>query len=281
MTKSISIIAGATLLTLGLTACGGDDASEGSNGSEGGGDAASFDLVEDGTLTVCSDIPYPPFEDHDDTAESGYSGFDIELVEAFAEGLDLDIAIRAASFEGLQSGLSLNAGQCDMVASAMTITPDREENIAFSDPYYESLQSLLVESGSDITGIEDLEGKKVAVQQGTTGAAYAEENATGAEIVSFPDDGAIGQAVNAGQVDAVLQDQPVNLNYTEDGSWTIIEEFATDENYGFGFKKDNTALVDAINEQLAAVQEDGTYDELYDKYFAEDGGDDEAATSDS
>src|SRR5690606_28397037 len=156
---------------------------------------------------------YPPFEDFDDSAPSGFSGFDIDIVQAIADGLDLELAVKDSSFDGLQSGLSLNAGECDMAASAMTITEERAENIAFSDGYYDSLQSLLVPEDSDIASIDDLAGKRVGVQQGTTGEAYTKENAPeDAELIAFPSNAEMFQAIQAGQVDALLQDLPVNVD---------------------------------------------------------------------
>src|SRR5690349_14497899 len=181
--NALKALAVASALGLALTACGSDGDSNGKdndNGNTGSSDTADLGLISDGTLTVCSDVPYPPFEDFDTSADSGFKGFDVDIVSEIADGLDLDLTIKDSSFEALQSGQSLNAGQCDLVASAMTITEDRKKNLDFSDGYYDSEQSLLVPADSDIKVIADLDGKKVGVQQGTTGKSYAEENAEGA-----------------------------------------------------------------------------------------------------
>lgn len=253
-----------------------DDGSSGDDGDSADVDTASLGLVTDGTLTVCSDVPYPPFEDFDDSAPSGFVGFDIDIVQYVADGLGLDLVVKDSSFDGLQSGLSLNAGECDMAASAMTITEERAQNIAFSDGYYDSLQSLLVPDDSDIASIEDLSGTRVAVQQGTTGEAYAQENTPDdTELVSFPSNAEIYQALLAGQVDAALQDLPVNVDNAAKGDFTIVEEYDTEETYGLAIKKDNDALVDAVNGQLTELRDSGEYDELYNQYFSEEG-----ATSD-
>jgi polar amino acid transport system substrate-binding protein len=254
--------AGALLLATTLSACGGDD------GGNGGGGGDSLDLINEGTLTVCSDIPYPPFE-----MESGgdYTGFDMDLMKEIAAGLDLELSVQDSSFDGLQSGLSLNSSQCDIVASAMTITEEREENIDFTEPYYDSKQSLLVPVGSDIASIDDLAGKKVGVQQGTTGKTYTEENAPDADIISFPSDGEMYPAIQAGQVDALLQDLPVNLSHTEDGKFEIVEEYETDEQYGFAVREEGSeALLEAVNGQLQELRDSGRYQEIYDSYFATD-----------
>ena len=162
---------------------------------------------------------------------------------------------------------------------AATITDERAENLDFSEGYYDSLQSLLVPADSDIAGIGDLSGKRVAVQQGTTGESYATENAEGAELVSFPSDAEMYQAILASQVDAVLQDLPANVPHTADGKFTIVEEYDTDETYGLAIKKGNTALVDAVNEQLTEMRDSGQYDEFYNQYFSEDAAGDEAEST--
>ncbi|AXH97335.1 ABC transporter substrate-binding protein [Ornithinimicrobium avium] len=270
-------------LVLSLSACGSDDGADAGDTGTGTGTgdvaAADLDLVTDGTLTVCSDVPYPPFEDFDESAPSGFSGFDIDIVQAVADGLGLDLAVKDSSFDGLQSGLSLNAGECDLAASAMTITDDRKKNLDFSEGYYDSLQSLLVPAGSDITAIGDLAGKKVGVQQGTTGEAYTKENAADADIIAFPSNAEMFQAIQAGQVAALLQDLPVNVDNAKksDGKFEIVEEYDTEETYGLAIKKGNTALVEAVDKQLGELRESGEYDTLYDKYFSAD---DAAASTD-
>ena len=158
-------------LALALTACGSDDSGTDSGTDSGSEGESSLSTVSSGTLTVCSDVPYPPFEDFDESSESGFKGFDIDIVQAIADGLELELAVKDSSFDALQSGQALNAGQCDMAASAMTITEERKAALDFSEGYYDSQQSLLVPEGSDIASIDDLHGVKVGVQQGTTGKA--------------------------------------------------------------------------------------------------------------
>lgn len=239
----------------------------GSSGGGGDKEAQSIDLVNSGTLTVCSDVPYAPFEDFDKSSPTGFKGFDVDLVSHIADDMGVKLAIKDSDFDALQSGLLLNSGQCDMAASAMTITPERAKRIAFSDPYYDSEQSLLVPVGSDIKSIDDLKGKTLGVQKGTTGESYAQEHVQGAKIVSMKDDGTEFQALKAGTVDALLQDLPVNLTHTEDGQFTIVQKYDTGEQYGFAFKKDNTALVNEVNKDLKKMKDDGSYQKLYDKYF--------------
>ncbi len=252
-------LAAVTLSALALTACGGDDSS-----ADGAADAG-LSLVSEGTLTVCSEVPYVPFEYVED---GEYTGFDIDLIREIATGMGLETEIQQQGFEAIQGGTAVSAGQCDLSASAVTITPERSERLLFSDPYYDSLQTLMVPAGSDIRSIDDLAGKRVGVQQTTTGAAYAQENVKDAEIVEYPGDGELFQAIQGGSIDAILQDIAVNTSHTKEGDFEIVEEYETDESYGFASKKENTALIEEVNAQLAELQDNGKYSEIYDKYFA-------------
>lgn len=256
MKRSLVSLAALAAVSVTLTACG----------SSGGTTAGGADLVKDGTLTVCSDVPYAPFEDFDKGSALGFKGFDVDMANAIAKGLDLKLKILDEDFDGLQSGLTLNAGTCDLVASALSITEDRKKHLAFTDGYYDSKQSLLVPDGSPIKSIDDLSGKKVGVQQGTTGKAYAEKNAKGADLVSFPSDAEEFQALKAGQVDALLQDLPVNRGHELAGGYTVVQQYDTGEEYGFAAKLGNDELVKEVNEQLAKLRKDGGYQKIFDKY---------------
>lgn len=265
-----NLIAGlaiAATATLALAGCAGSsDTEEPASGGDAGPD---YGLVTEGTLTVCSDVPYPPFEMEGGENGTGYTGFDIELLNAVAQKLDLELSVQDVGFDALQSGTTLAAGTCDIGASAMTITEERKASIDFSDPYYDSLQSLLVRTDSGIESIDDLAGKNVGVQQGTTGETFAAENAPEAELVQYPSDGELWPAIQAGQIDAILQDQPVNLEHEKaDDAYKIVETFETDEQYGFAFQKgERTELLEAVNGALQELRDDGQYDEIYDTFF--------------
>ncbi|HET9871120.1 MAG TPA: ABC transporter substrate-binding protein [Propionibacteriaceae bacterium] len=263
--KTRPLVSLAVLAALSVTAaaCGSSDSGTTKSGAQ---------LIKAGTLTVCSDVPYPPFEDFDKTSPTGFKGFDVDVISAIAKEMNLKVEIKDSDFNALQSGLALNSGQCDLAASAMTITPERQQKLGFSDGYYDSEQSLLVGADSGIASIDDLSGVKVGVQKGTTGQAYAEDHATGADIVVFPSDGEMYQALKAGQVDALLQDLPVNLDHQNDpnqsGKWQVVEKYQTDEEYGFAMKKTNTHLISEVDDALAKLKSDGEYDTIYNKYFA-------------
>ena len=242
---------------LSLTACGGGTEEE-----------SGLAMVNDGSLTVCSNVPFEPFEY---VVDGEYTGFDIDLTREIAKGMGLEYQVQNVGFDGLQSGTVLAARQCDMIAAAMTVTDERADKLAFSDPYYDSLQSILVKSDSGIASLEDLAGKKVGVQQGTTGESYARDNVPAdAEVMSFQTDAELFQSLQAGGVDAVLQDLPVNQDHTEDGKFTVAATFETGEVYAFAMKKSGSEeLAEQVNTQLAELRENGKYQELYDKYFTQ------------
>ncbi|MHA7294773.1 transporter substrate-binding domain-containing protein [Arthrobacter sp. HLT1-21] len=250
----------AAIGALALSACGGS--------AESAVDESGLGLVAEGSLTVCSDIPYAPFEYEED---GEYIGFDMDIMRAIATGMDLELEVVDVGFDGLASGAVLASNTCDVGASAITITEERAANLSFSEPYYDSLQSLLVPVDSDVASIDDLAGMQVGVQAGTTGESYTRENVpTDTEVIAFPSDAELYAALQAGNVAAILQDLPVNLSHTEDGTYTIAEEYETDEQYGFAMTKEGSEdLLAAVNEQLAELRDNGEYDEIYDTYFTE------------
>jgi polar amino acid transport system substrate-binding protein len=232
--------------------CGSSDDSTTGGGSSGGG-----------TLTVASDIPYPPFEQ----GKAGeYTGFDIELMEAIAEKLGRTAEFQDTSFETIFRDVA--QGKFEAVISAATITPEREKAVAFSDPYYLSEQAILVKEGSDITGLDDLSGKTVGAQQGTTGLELGKEKADAGELRPYPEGPDAVNALKAGTVEAVIIDAPVAQNAVEkSGGVEIAEKVPTEESYGIALAKDNTELLDEINKGLEEVISDGTYTTIYEKWF--------------
>lgn len=271
MWRSIAIV---LVLALGLAACPAEDDPGTDDGDDDevaeDVDAEELNLIQDGTLVVCTDAPYPPFEEEDPDAPSGYSGFDIDLLQEVADRLDLTLEVNNTGFDPIESGVAMNADQCDIAAAAMTITDERAENINFTEPYFSADQSLLAQGDANIGSLEDLAGQTLGVQSATTGEQYAEENSPeDTEIVSFESPADLFTALDAGQIDAILQDLPVNSERAaEDDSVEIVETFETGESYGFGARAEGKEdLVDAINEILDEMREDGTYDQIYDEYF--------------
>lgn len=233
-----------------------------------GDDAA---LVNEGTLTVCSEVPYEPFEFEDPSSPSGYSGFDIELMSAIATEMELEFVVANTPFDGIW--LQPAAGACDVVASAMTITEERAENALFSDPYFDAAQSFLVTLSNDGLTLAGTDGMKIGVQTGTTGEIYATENKpAGAELVSFDEGAALFLAIESGTVDAILQDLPVNgYRAAQDANFVVTETYSTDEQYGFGMALENDGLAGQINDALTALKDSGAYSDLHMKYFGTSG----------
>jgi polar amino acid transport system substrate-binding protein len=256
------VIAMLAAAALALAGCGGDDEQGAGSGAE-----TSVDLVNDGEITTCTHLPYKPFQ-----FEQGGKivGFDVDMIDLVAKKLGVGQAIVDTPFEGIQSGEDLNARKCDIAAAAMTITPEREEKIEFSAPYFDANQALLAKKGSGIKGLEDLAGKTLGVQSGTTGKMYAEENAPDdVELKDYEDVALELSSVKSGQVAAAVNDIPVLLDYVkENPELEVAAQFETGEQYGFGMKKGTSQelkrVVDQVIEQARA---DGTYDRLYEKWF--------------
>lgn len=253
--KALAVCA---VLAVVLAACGdGDDA--------GSGDTSELELVAPGTLTICTDVPFPPMEFEDSDTDLGYDGFDIELSAAIAEDLGLEPTVATPGWDAITGGLAFEDDSCDLAAASITITPERAENIDYSDPYFNSEQSLLVKKDSGITTWEELES--VGVQTGVTGEIYAQENWEGVEIVSFDDAAGPYLALDAGEVDGVIFDLVSQQGVADlDDTVVVVETYETDEEYGLA-TKDTPNLLAAINETLAKFQEDGTYEEIYGKWF--------------
>jgi polar amino acid transport system substrate-binding protein len=243
-----------------VVGCGSSDDDSSSSGS---GDFQS-ELITEGTLTVGSDIPYAPFEMG---KAPDYTGFDIDLVNDVAKRLDLDVKIQDTAFDTIFTDVA--QGKFDMVASAATITPEREQQVAFSDPYFESEQALLVPPGSDITSVEDLSGATVGAQDGTTGEAYANDETDAGQVRGFPTGAAAIAAVVNGQVEASIIDAPVAEEAASAGQtgFEVATTIPTAEYYGFAFSKNTPELLTAVNGALSDLIEDGTYEELFRKYF--------------
>jgi polar amino acid transport system substrate-binding protein len=242
----------------------------GCGGSASGTDADALtdvSLVFDGALTVCTDIPYEPFE----YEENGKpTGFDIDLVRKVADGLDADLDVIDVSFDDITSGESLNKEVCDVAISAMTITGERARVIDFSSPYFDAKQALITPRGSGLDTIEELSGRRVGVQKDTTGETYLSDFAPDDTlVVAFPDAAGLQEALAAGELDAAMLDNTVSGQFVSDNRrLKLAKEFDTGEQYGMAVKKDgNIPLLRAINSTLADLHEDGTYDKIYQKYF--------------
>ncbi|MCU0270403.1 MAG: transporter substrate-binding domain-containing protein [Acidimicrobiales bacterium] len=277
-TRLLAVVAAGTLL---FGACSDDSDDETTDAGDatsttaaGGADLsgllAEVDLVADGKLTVCSDFPYAPFE-YEDTDSGELTGFDVELVGAMAGLLGVESEFKDTDFDGILTQMA--AGNCDMVASAVTITEERAQSVDFTEPYFDADQSLLIRAEDEGTyaSLEDLAGKTIGVQTGTTGEEYANDNTPeGATIKSFGGADEMFLALTSGDVDALLQDFPVNAyQAVQDDSFVVTETFPTGEQYGMAVEKGDSALLEALDAALAETRSNGTYEEIYTSYFGE------------
>ncbi|WP_246836154.1 ABC transporter substrate-binding protein [Nesterenkonia sp. NBAIMH1] len=263
----------AGIAALTLTACG-DDGEDDAEEAEAESDV-DFDItvdaevttLQEGTLQVCSDVPYPPFEYYDEDGE--VVGFDIDIAQAIADAMDKDLEIIESAFEGIQSGVSLNAEQCDLAISSISITEERQGNMAFSDPYLDDNLGLLAAADSGIESLEDAEGAQVGVQQATTGADEAQE--MGLDTVEFVDSGLLIQGLEAGQVEAAVGNISI-LGYQAGDSdeFEFVEEIETGEQLGIAAQLENEELIEAVNDVLAQLEENGYMDELEQRWFESD-----------
>ncbi len=253
---------------LAISACGGDDDGD-TTAASGDGD---IQLIQEGKLTVCTHLPYEPFQFQDESGE--IVGFDVDLLNLLAEDLGVEQEIlNVGEWEQVTSGAVFAANRCDIGMGAMTITEERAQALTISDPYFDATQALIVKTGSGIKGLEDLEGQLVGVQTGTTGQDYGEAHAEefGYTTQNFEDLALQLNALKAGQIAAAINDNVPILSFVEENPDTeMVTQFDTGEQYGFPARKNDPnaeRLIERLNELLAQAFDDGTYDEIYEKWF--------------
>jgi ABC-type amino acid transport substrate-binding protein len=263
----LGLVAVLGAMTLILAACGSEE-DDGQPAGGGGDQGPQFDTIEEGVLQVGSCLDYRPFEFFEKGADEP-TGFDVELTETIASELGLEVEWVRADFETIFT--ALDSGQFDMVAAASTITPERQQTVDFSDPYYNARQALTVASDSGIGGTSDLgEDHTVGVQKGTTGKSWAEENLApnGVTIKTYTAITDAFTSLEGGAIDGILNDEPSSAAEIENRpGLELVESIDTDENYGLALSKDNPDLTVAVNEALQAVIDDGTYQQIFEKYF--------------
>jgi polar amino acid transport system substrate-binding protein len=256
----IAMIA-ALFATALVAGCGDDDDAT----TEKTAGTADIQTIEEGVLTVGTDAPYEPFliglpDDPD------FSGYEIELFNAIAEDLGYEVEYTNTAFPTIFRDTA--NGLFDTAVASSTIDAERERTVDFTNPHYAAQNALLVAEGSDIASVDDLGGAIVGAQDGTTQEAFANDETDAGEVRGFPQGPDAISALITGQVEAVIIEQPVAQDAVEkQGGVKIVEELPTDELFGFAVAPDNDGLREAINGALATLQEDGTMDALYEKYF--------------
>lgn len=250
--KAAAILAAGALA---LTACGGGTTPAATQGG--------VQLINAGKLTVCSDVPYEPFEFQKD---GKIVGFDIDIANEVAKDLNAELNIVDSSFEAIETGTALTG--CDVSISSISITDVRKTVMDFSDPYMDDDLTLVATKASGITDINSAKGKKVGVQQATTGAKYAAEN--GIDAQQFEDSGLLVQALLAGTIDAAMGNQSI-LAYAikDDPKFERVEDYATGEKLGIAIKKGNTAMTEKVNGTLKRLTDDGSLKKFETTWFGE------------
>lgn len=251
--KKLHVVAGllAGLMMMVAAGCGG------------GSQQAS---KEQKVLKVGTEPTFAPFEFQEKDSKE-FAGFDMDLARALGKKMGMKVEIQNMGFDALIP--ALNSGNIDMVAAGMSITDERKKAVTFSDPYYTSgLTIVVTKDNNEIKSLKDLEGKKIAVQIGTTGADKAAK-VPGAKVTSFNTNAEVFLELENKGVDAVIIDKPVAAYYmTKEGKDKdkMVGETMDAESYGFAFKKDSKLAAD-VNKALAELKKDGEYDKIYTKWF--------------
>lgn len=255
----VALVAGC----LGLAGCGGSSNSTSSDSNKA---AADYTLVKDGTLTIGTSPDFPPFENLEDGKPVG---FDIALGEAIAQNLGLEFETATIQFDGIIPAL-VAGGQCDVGLSGLSVDPEREKQVDFTESYYIDDQAIAVLKDGKIASDKDLNAKDIviAVQTGTTGEDFAKENYSKATVKGYGNSTDAFAAMEAGKADAVITNKAVvesSLSAYADAE--VLKTFATGEEYAIAVSKDNPKLTEAINGAIEALKADGTIDKLQAEYL--------------
>ena len=273
--RSFMAAAGLTVAALALTACGGSSstassaaassvASSAAASSEAASAAATeLTTVEVGKLTMATNAAFPPYEMTTDAGE--FEGIDIETAQAIADKLGLELQIDDMDFDAAL--LSVQQGKADIVMAGVTVTDERKAVMDFSDSYATGIQSIIVPEGSDIASPDDLAGKKIGTQRGTTGYIYCSDDFGDENVVAYDDGLTAVQALNNGQVDAVVIDNaPAKEFVAANPGLVILDTSYAEEDYAIGVAK-GSSLKDAVNAALEELKADGTLQSIVDKYI--------------
>ena len=282
MKKLTALLLG-TAMVLSLAACGGSastasseaassEAASSEETSEAASseaasestDAAELTTVTAGKLTMSTNAAFPPYEM---TADDGsFEGIDIDVAAAIADKLGLELQVDDMDFDAAL--LAAQNGKSDMVMAGVTVTDERQKVMDFSDTYAEGIQSIIVPEGSDIASVDDLAGKTIGTQRGTTGYIYCTDDFGEDSVVAYDNGLTAVQALNNGQVDAVVIDNaPAKEFVAANTGLKILDTAYAQEDYAIGVAKGNTALLNAINGALEELQADGTLQSIVDKYI--------------
>lgn len=283
MKKALSLMTAAALV-LSLAACGStassaasseaaspeaassDAASSEAASSEAASETETAELstVEPGKLIMSTNAAFPPYEMTTDSGE--FEGIDIETAQAIADKLGLELQIDDMDFDAAL--LAVQQGKADMVMAGDTVTDERQNVMDFTDSYATGIQSIIVKEDSDIASVDDLAGKKIGTQRGTTGYLYCSDDFGDENVVAYDNGLTAVQMLNNGQVDCVVIDNaPAKEFIAANPGLKLLDTAYVEESYAIGVGKGNTELKDAINTALEELKADGTLQTIVDKYI--------------
>ena len=283
MKKALSLMTAAALV-LSLAACGStassaasseaaspeaassDAASSEAASSEAASETETAELstVEPGKLIMSTNAAFPPYEMTTDSGE--FEGIDIETAQAIADKLGLELQIDDMDFDAAL--LAVQQGKADMVMAGVTVTDERQNVMDFTDSYATGIQSIIVKEDSDIASVDDLAGKKIGTQRGTTGYLYCSDDFGDENVVAYDNGLTAVQMLNNGQVDCVVIDNaPAKEFIAANPGLKLLDTAYVEESYAIGVGQGNTELKDAINTALEELKADGTLQAIVDKYI--------------
>ena len=283
MKKALSLMTAAALV-LSLAACGStassaasseaaspeaassDAASSEAASSEAASETETAELstVEPGKLIMSTNAAFPPYEMTTDSGE--FEGIDIETAQAIADKLGLELQIDDMDFDAAL--LAVQQGKADIVMAGVTVTDERQNVLDFTDSYATGIQSIIVKEDSDIASVDDLAGKKIGTQRGTTGYLYCSDDFGDENVVAYDNGLTAVQMLNNGQVDCVVIDNaPAKEFIAANPGLKLLDTAYVEESYAIGVGKGNTELKDAINTALEELKADGTLQAIVDKYI--------------
>ena len=226
--------------------------------------AAELKTIESGKLIMSTNAAFPPYEMVAD--DGSFEGIDVEVAGAIAEKLGLELVVDDMDFDAAL--LAVQQNKSDIVMAGVTVTEDRQLVMNFSDSYATGVQVVIVKEGSDVT-LDNLGEKMIGTQRGTTGNIYTSDDYGDDHVTAYDNGASAVQALINGQVDCVVIDSaPAEAFVAANAGLTILDTEYVTENYAIGVNKDNTALLDAINQALAELIADGTVQSIVDKYIS-------------
>ena len=275
--KKLTALMLSSAMMLSLAACGGSASTDTASSEAVSSEAASSEAVSTaeaapaalttvtaGKLTMSTNAAFPPYEMTTDSGD--FEGIDVEVAAAIAEKLGLELQVDDMDFDAAL--LAAQNGKSDIVMAGVTVTDERQKVMDFSDTYAEGIQSIIVPEDSDIASADDLTGKAIGTQRGTTGYIYCTDDFGEDNVIAYDDGLTAVQALNNGQVDAVVIDNAPAKEFVEaNPGLKILDTAYAQEDYAIGVAKGNTELLNAINGALEELQQDGTLQAIVDKYI--------------